>query len=245
MKVVWWSVILSQKYSNKCHARGGSSSNTKNPFNAHFSSFCSIMSEVKILICVELDWWILTLLVGWIIVLQLNWLRTMQRRKMYTATATAWGRFLASKLTLKIVFWAKTFDQLSKNLSTIRGRDVFFSPLSCFVCRLQFAPFLASSIPVTRVSYNRRGGWVDFNAASAQQNCCYASSLVWLIPVVTAMAFSRKFVIIPTKPFVSLQTQISLERKPPPLHRTMGSNIPTIGSTFNSIQPWGSHLDQK
>ena len=65
-------------------------------------------------------------------------------------------------------------------------------------------------IPVTRVSYIRRGGWVDLiisiisisisisisiisinqaqqAAASAQQNCCYASSLVWLIPAVTAM----------------------------------------------------------
>ena len=46
--------------------------------------------------------------------------------------------------------------------------------------------FLAAGrgIPVTRVSYNRRGGWVDLinqaqqAAASAQQNCCYVSSLV-------------------------------------------------------------------
>ena len=178
MKVVWWSVILSQKYSNKCHARGGSSSNTKNPFNAHFSSFCSIMSEVKILICVELDWWILTLLVGWIIVLQLNWLRTMQRRKMYTATA--WGRFLASKLTLKIVFWAKTFDQLSKNLSTIRGRDVFFSPLSCFVCRLQFAPFLASSRNFVIIPTNlscrsrRRFPWKEASAVASDNGIEYS-----------------------------------------------------------------------
>ena len=45
-------------------------------------------------------------------------------------------------------------------------------------------PRLRLPIPVTRVSYNRRGGWVDLiltklsSAASAQQNFCYVSSLV-------------------------------------------------------------------
>ena len=92
-----------------------------------------------------------------------------------------------------------------------------------------------------------RGGWVDLifdliwfdinqaqhAAASAQQNCCHASSLAWLIPAVTAMAIAID-IAVALEMLVHLKIRIQIEK-----NQYSNWNIAKSYSRYSKIVKYG------